>query len=215
MKKEFPIIVVAISLIVIFFAVFLFQIDFKNIENIVNLYIIESGTTGVLVFILFAAFSTVVSLFSSIPAVPFAVLAWGKTLTLIFLMAGWLIGSFISYVLGRYGLYLIFKRSAFLKKIEAYQQKLSEHSEFILVVLFRLALPSEITGLVLGGLRYNFFKYVLATLISEIPFAIVAVYASDALVFNDLKGLLLWIVLGGVGFFIVAKIFTKRIKLDW
>lgn len=215
MKKEFQILLIAISLIVIFFAVVLFQVDFNNIENIVNLYIIESGTTGILVFILFAAFSTVISMFSSIPAVPFAVLAWGKTLTFILLITGWVIGSFISYLIGRYGLYVIFKQTVVLKKIEAYQQKISEHSEFILVVLFRLALPSEITGLVLGSLRYNFPKYVLATFISEIPFAIVAVYASGALVFSDLKGLFLWVVLGGVGFFIVAKIFAKRIKLDW
>lgn len=215
MTKKLPILVILAIFIVVFFAFVLFQSDFSNIENIVNLYIIESGTSGVLVFILFAAFSTVISMFSSLPAVPFAVLAWGKALTFVFLITGWVIGSLVSYVLGRYGLYLIFKRSVFLKKVEAYQQKLSENSEFILVVLFRLALPSEITGLVLGGLRYNFTKYLLATLISEIPFAIVAVYASGALIFSDIKGLLLWGALGVVGFFIVAKIFTKRIKLDW
>ncbi len=215
MEKKLSVLVVFFGLIVIFCAALLFQSQFINIENLVNLYIIESGTAGVLIFILFAAFSTVISMFSSLPAVPFAVLAWGKTLTFVFLITGWVIGSLVSYVLGRYGLYTIFKRSVFLKKVVAYQQKLSENSEFILVVLFRLALPSEITGLVLGGLRYNFTKYLLATFISEIPFAIVAVYASGALIFSDIKGLLLWVAFGGVGFFIVAKIFTKRIKLDW
>jgi len=109
-------------------------------------------------------------------------------------------------------LYVIFKRVLPLKKMEMYQKKFSEHSEFILVVLFRLALPSEVTGLVLGSLRYNFLKYLAATIISEIPFALVVVYSSGAFIFNDFWGLLLWVVLGTTCFFAVATIFRKKIR---
>lgn len=212
MKKKIAIFIILATFAIVFAVLTLFQADFSKIENAVISYIIESKIIGMFVFVFFAAFSAVLSPLSSIPAVPFAVFAWGEELTFILLLAGWIIGSVISYAVGKYGLYVLFKRVLSLKKVEMYQKKFSEHSEFILVVLFRLALPSEITGLVLGSLRYNFLKYLAATIISEIPFAIVLVYSSGALIFSNFWSLLLWIVLGSTCFFIVAMIFRKKIR---
>ena len=110
-------------------------------------------------------------------------------------------------------MYIIFRRLLPIGKIESYREKLSEHSEFILVVLFRLALPAEVTGLVLGSLRYDFLKYLAATVISEIPFAAVAVYAGGALALNDPWRLALWIAIGGAIFAGAAAIFARKIRL--
>ncbi len=211
MKRNIAIVIVLTTLVAVFAVLTLFQTDFSKVEGAVSSYIIENEVIGVVVFIFFAAFSAVLSPLSSIPAVPFAVLAWGETLTFIFLIVGWIIGALISYAVGKYGLHVLFRRILPLKKMEIYQKKFSEHSEFILVVLFRLALPSEVTGLVLGSLRYNFTKYLAATIISEIPFALVVVYSSGALIFSDFLGLFLWIAIGVTCFFATAAIFRKKI----
>lgn len=212
MKKKIAIFIIFVTVAVVFAVLNSFQADFGKVENTVISYVVESRIIGVFVFIFFTAFSAVLSPLSSIPAVPFAVFAWGEELTLTLLLVGWIIGSIISYTVGKYGLYILFKRFLPLKKMELYQKKFSEHSEFILVVLFRLALPSEITGLVLGSLRYNFLKYLAATIISEIPFAVVLVYGSEAFIFNDFWGLLLWVILGSACFFLAAAIFRKKIR---
>lgn len=212
MKKKIAISIILLTTVIVFAVSTFFQADFSKVENEVISYVVESRIIGVFVFVFFTAFSAVLSPLSSIPAVPFAVFAWGEELTLTFLLVGWIIGSIISYTIGKYGLYVLFKKALFLKKVEMYQKKFSEHSEFILVVLFRLALPSEITGLVLGSLRYNFFKYLMATIISEIPFAVVLVYGSEALILSDFWGLFWWVVFGGFCFFFVASIFRTKIN---
>jgi len=187
------------------------QAGFSDAADAVNAYIAAHEATGVTAFILFAALSAILSPFTSIPTVPFAVVVWGEELALLFLVIGWCIGGIISYAIGHYGLHAIFQKIFRMKRIEAYRSKFSEHSEFILVVLFRLALPSEVTGLVLGSLRYDFLKYLAATLISEIPFAIVAVYAGGAFVLNSPLQLALWIAGGSAMLILAAAILTKRI----
>jgi uncharacterized membrane protein YdjX (TVP38/TMEM64 family) len=47
---------------------------------------------------------------------------------------------------------------------------------FPTVLLFQLALPSEVPGYVLGTLRYPFWRYLAALAIAELPFAIGATY---------------------------------------
>ncbi len=212
MKRAIIIFVILAVVTVIFGTSPVLQNGFSYSAEAVNDYITGHEVTGVMAFISFAAISAILSPFTSIPTIPFAVFAWGKVLTFFFLIAGWLVGAMISYAVGRYGLHFIFRRLLPIGKIESYRQKLSEHSELILVVLFRLALPAEVTGLVLGSLRYNFPKYLAATVISEIPFAVVAVYAGGALALNDPWSLALWILAGSAIFALAAVLFAKRLR---
>lgn len=212
MKKAITVFIILALIIITFGTSLGFQEKFNYTTDIVNSYIVEHEVTGTVAFISFAAISAVLSPFTSIPTVPFAVFTWGKFLTFIFLTTGWFIGGIISYMVGRYGLYFIFRRLLPMGKIESYRQKLSEDSEFMLVVLFRLALPAEVTGLVLGSLRYNFIKYLAATFIADIPFAIVAVYAGGAFALNDPLQLAIWIAIGSAMFVVAAVIFTKMVR---
>jgi len=91
MKRKFAIFIVLATFAIVFAVLTLFQTDFSKVESAVSSYIIENEIIGAVVFIFFAAFSAVLSPLSSIPAVPFAVLAWGEKLTFIFLIVGWII----------------------------------------------------------------------------------------------------------------------------
>lgn len=188
-----------------------FQDGFGTAVAMVNEYIVAHEFLGATVFIIFAALSAVLSPFSSIPTIPLAVAVWGQELTLLFLVCGWFIGSVASYLIGHHGLHDVYKKVFPVKKIEKYRNQLSEHSEFMLVVLFRLAVPSEIVGLVLGSVRYDFPKYLVATLITEIPFAVISVYASEAFVLKDPVQLVIWFSVGFSILVIASVVLAKKI----
>ena len=134
---------------------------------------------GVGIFVFVSAISVVLSPLSSLPLIPSAIDVWGKLLTFVFLMVGWFVGSWIGYLIGGYAGAKIIRRFFNLDKAEYYKKKLSEKSQFWLVVLFRLAIPSEITGFTLGVLRYHLGKYLFAVFLTEIPFAFISVYLGN------------------------------------
>lgn len=127
-----------------------------------------------------AMLSAMFSLFTSVPLVPAAIALWGDDATLFLLFSGWFFGALVSYLLGSYAGYPFLKSLPAFKKINYYREKISDRAEFGLVLLFRFALPSEVTGYALGIMRYNFLKYLVATFIAELPFALIAVYAGGA-----------------------------------
>jgi uncharacterized membrane protein YdjX (TVP38/TMEM64 family) len=45
-----------------------------------------------------------------------------------------------------------------------------------LVLLFQLAMPSEIPGYVLGLVKYGFLRYCLSLALAELPYAVLTVY---------------------------------------
>lgn len=137
---------------------------------------------GSLIFIALAAISAMFSFFSSAALAPIAILIWGQSLTSVLLFAGWIIGDIISYLIGFYAIHDLFEKIIPFEKINNYRGKISKKTEFGLIMLFRFAVPSEITGYLLGIIKYHFGKYFLATILSELPFALIVVYASKALI---------------------------------
>ncbi len=140
-------------------------------------------------FVVLAAISAMLSPFSSAPLVPFAVVIWGQSLTIALLFLGWIIGGSLTYLLGdRIGYHILKDYVTINGSIAAYRQKLSPKTEFIIVLLFRLAMPAEIPGYVLGTIRYDFWKYLFATALAELPFAMLTVYAGEAFLEKDIFG---------------------------
>lgn len=183
-KKDLLKAAVVIVIAILFWSSFFLQKAFDNATSFIEEIIIGRQIAGAALFILLAALSAMLSPFSSIPLVPFAIVIWGEITTFLFLWGSWALGGVISYVIGRYAAYPIFKHFTPFGKIEYYRKKIPEGFEFIFILLFRLALPSEIPGYVLGVLRYHFWKYFLATLLAELPFGIIAIYASNAFVYK-------------------------------
>lgn len=133
-------------------------------------------------FVLLAATSAMLSLFSSVPLVPFAIAAWGEALTVVLLFTGWMLGGMASYLVGA-TLHHRIERSNVYARVSHYRERLRHHgAEFSVVLLFRLAMPAEIPGYVLGMLRYDLRRYLSATALAELPMALGTVYAGRLLI---------------------------------
>lgn len=204
-------------LIILILAVFLFSHlffagTFEGPLNQIEQYVDDHRVAGKFIFIGLAAVSAMLSFFSSVPMVPFAVAIWGKEITLVLLLVGWLLGGFFSYLVGKHGAYLLIKFIKKSEKIEYYRGKLESHLDFLVVFLFRLAMPAEIPGYVLGILNYNLSKYMVATFLAELPFAIITIYASGALLTQQPLFSTALIIAGAAIILIALKIFYKRIQ---
>ncbi|MFA6954639.1 MAG: VTT domain-containing protein [Thermoanaerobaculia bacterium] len=146
---------------------------------------------GVVVFILFSALSAMLAFLSSAVLVPFGVYVWGANLTFFLLWVGWLLGGVAAYGVGR----LLGRRVVMWlidpDKLRRYEGRLSKEASFPLVLLFQLALPSEIPGYLLGLLRYPFWLYVAALAIAELPFAAGAVSLGKSFIRRDWPSLVI------------------------
>src|SRR5688500_5161525 len=127
---------------------------------------------GALLFVVLSALAAMLAFFSSAVLVPPAVYAWGPVVCAALLWAGWMLGGIVSYGLAyRFG-GSVLRWLAPGKSIAPYQQRIRERASFGFILLFQLALPSEIPGLVLGLARFPLPRYLLALAIAELPYAI-------------------------------------------
>ncbi len=166
----------------LFWSSFSLQSIFYETVISIEAYAAENALLAASIFVGLAALSAMLSPFSSAPFVPAVVIIWGNALTAGLLFLGWIIGAVAAYFIGLYAGYPFAKELSSYEKIKYYRERLSEKTKFLLVLLFRIAMPAEIPGYALGIVRYNFWKYLLATMIAELPFALITVFASEALV---------------------------------
>ncbi len=135
---------------------------------------------GAALFVLFAALSGMVAFFSSAVLVPVAVHAWGPTRSAALLWLGWILGGAFAYLIGRVVGRPVVDRIA-RDKLARYEQKIGRETPLGLVVLFQLAMPSEVPGYFLGLVRYRFYRYILVVAIGELPYAIGTVLLGDSI----------------------------------
>ena len=200
---------VLVFLVILFWFSVTLQDVFYETVFLTEAYVEEHPMLGIFVFMALAGASAMLSPFSSVPLVPVAIMLWGSAWTIVFLISGWLGGHIITYTIGYYAGYPVIKKFVALETIEQYSHKFTKKSEFLLVLLFRFASPAEVPGYVLGAVRYGFAKYFFATFIAEFPFAVITVYASEALI--DRKPLIVAIVIaGGIVFLAIAFYLFKK-----
>lgn len=186
-----------------------------NIVNSVNYlgsYFGNHPFLGGLIFFGISIVAVLVSPFSSVPLVPSAIMAWGSLVTFFLMLPAWIIGGLLAYYAGSLSREKIIRHYISFVKIDYYKNRISPHSQFWLVLLFRLAIPSEVAGYTLGIVRYDFWKYFLITIITELPLALVVVYSGTILI----KGkILLFAVVAGVAiivFYVLYWEFNKKLK---
>lgn len=170
----------------------------------------ENKLVAAAFFVALSALSATFFLLSSTPLVPLAIAAWGSLLTFELLLLGWILGGIITYGAGRAAYHLVRNLSLY-EKTTYYREKLTPRSEFWFVLLFRLAIPAEIPGYVLGSLRYSFRKYLLATFISEFLVALIAVYASEALLQRNEIAFISLVIMSVLLFSFLRHMFHKRL----
>ncbi len=192
-SKMLKIVLIAIILVAVFWSSKTAENYFQNIVGSITNYAGDTKWEGMVLFGALAVLSVLLVSFSSIWLVPIAVALWGNILTFAILLAGWLLGSIFSYLIGKYVGYPIVKKIISEKKINTYSNVFGQAREsFSLIILSRFVLPSEIPGYLLGLARYPFFKYLLATTISEIPYALVTIYFIDAVLEKNVIALFVW-----------------------
>lgn len=137
---------------------------------------------GAVLFVLFAALSGMLAFFSSAVIVPVAVHAWGPTRSALLLWIGWTLGGALTYAIGRFLGRPAVERLAPKGVIAKYFQKASRDTPFGVVVLFQMAMPSEVPGYLLGLVRYSFLRYIAVLAATELPYAIGTVILGESFV---------------------------------
>jgi uncharacterized membrane protein YdjX (TVP38/TMEM64 family) len=136
--------------------------------------------TGAAVFFLFSALSAMLAFASSAVLVPPANLVWGKLVTFLLLWGGWIAGAIAAFGIGNLAPPLLI-RLGYKETLEEYQQFVSKRMKFWAVLLFCIAVPSEIPGYLFGGMHYPFLKFLAAIAIAEAIYAFGVVVAGESL----------------------------------
>jgi uncharacterized membrane protein YdjX (TVP38/TMEM64 family) len=185
---------------------------FYNSVDFLGKYIDQNRILGTVIFIGLAAVSALFSPFSSVPLIPAGIVIWGSNIVFFLLVSGWLIGDLIAYLIGRFARRAIVTRFVPQEKLDYYKEMISKKARFWFVLLFRFALPSEITGYALGIIRYHFGKYLLATILVEIPFAFLTVYSGEAFIKGNAVLFVSLILFAGAVVYLTLYYFRKKLK---
>ncbi|WP_224246301.1 VTT domain-containing protein [Hyalangium gracile] len=143
--------------------------------------ITEHPVRGAVLFLLLSALSAMMAFFSSAVLVPVAVHAWGKLACALLLWLGWILGGVSAYALARFWGRPVVRRLTSARGLARYEEGISRHTPWGLVLLFQLAVPSEIPGYVLGLARYGVRRYLAVLALAELPYAVGTVYLGESI----------------------------------
>jgi uncharacterized membrane protein YdjX (TVP38/TMEM64 family) len=135
---------------------------------------------GMPVFLILSAASAMLAFFSSMILVPVAVSAWGEWVTCVLLWGGWMLGGALSFCVGRYLGRRVVGWFVSPERLDYFQTRLRAQAGFPIILLFQLAVPSEIPGYVLGTMRCRLGVYLLALALAELPYAVGGVFLAGS-----------------------------------
>ena len=176
---------------------------FVRLVNVAQQVIVAHPRWGISLFVLLSAASAMVAFFSTAIITPVAVHTWGEPLSILLLWCGWLLGGLCAYTLSRTLGRPVLRSLASSAALAKFENRFSSRAPFGLVLLFQIALPSEVPGYVLGLVRYPFLKYVLALSIAELPFAVGTIYLGASFLQRQTT-MLIAIGCGGAAFSAIA-----------
>ncbi len=185
LKKKLISFAIIVVVALIFWSSTMLQEEYWQLAGFFESRATANPVLSIFIFLILTVFSAMFFFFSSVWLVPIAVSVWGSLATVLLILTGWLLGAIFSYTLGRYAGYPILKYLIPFRKLDYYRDLFLKNSSFLLVFLLRFTLPSEIPGYALGISHFNFQKYLLITMLAEIPYALVMVYATGAILNKD------------------------------
>ncbi len=213
-KKKLVLVVLVIVMALIFWSSAMLQDEYWQLVSYFENHVATNPILSIFIFLILTVLSIMFFFFSSVWLVPVAVSVWGSLMTTTLLLIGWFLGAIFSYILGRYAGYPILKYFISLRKLDYYCDLFSKDSSFFLVLMLRFTVPSEIPGYILGITRFNFQKYLLITILAEIPYALVTVYAIKAIVDKDpiVLGAIIFVWLAAAS--LLARLLYKKIFIS-
>lgn len=156
-----------------------------NIVATGEAFMARAPVAGAAVFVGLTAVSAMIAFFSTGLLAPLAIATWGPLTTFVLLWVGWLAGGAVSYVIGRYlgrGVAALLVGG---ETLDHWEREVRDRSHVRHLLLFQLAMPSEILGYVLGLVRYSFATYIGVLSLTEIPYALAIVYLGESFLAGD------------------------------
>jgi uncharacterized membrane protein YdjX (TVP38/TMEM64 family) len=138
--------------------------------------IVRHPVQGALLFALLAAVSAMLAMISIAIVIPVAVYVWGEPFSMLLLWLGWIFGGAVAYAIARYLGRPVVRWLTTESALDRVERRIRPDTPFLFIVLFQLALPSEIPGYVLGLAKYPFHKFLLALALAELPYMVATVY---------------------------------------
>lgn len=169
---------------------------FVDVLTIAERVMREYPRAGMAIFLVLAAFSAMLSFFSASALVPIGVFVWGPTTTALLLWVGGVSGGTAGYWIARTLGRRIVKRLVPEAPFRRYEAFFRDRARWQTILLFRVALQSELPSYVLGALKYPFERYVPMMILAELPYVLFAVYLGEALIERNAAFFALALVLG-------------------
>ncbi len=142
-------------------------------------FIRDHPRAGMLIFLILAGFSAMLTFFSSSALVPVGVFAWGPVRTAVLLWVGGTIGGIAAYWIARALGRRMVRRLVVGTNFRRYEGFIRTRASWRTILLFRLALQSELPSYLLGLVRYPFPRYLPMILLGELPYVLVMVYLGE------------------------------------
>lgn len=165
---------------------------------------------GPLAFLGLSALSAMLGFVSSAVLVPAAVYAWNAPVTMLLLWVGWTLGGITAYTLASFFGRPVLRWLVPGATLSRYHSLLEKRPSFSSVLLFQLALPSEIPGYLLGLAHYPLAKYLGALMLAELPYAVGTVLLGVGFVERDAMTLLAVCGVGAVALIVIAQMLRRR-----
>jgi uncharacterized membrane protein YdjX (TVP38/TMEM64 family) len=143
------------------------------------------AVAGAVLFVVLSALSAMVVFFSTAVITPVAIDAYGTLPTLFLLWLGWVGGGVAAYAIGHFYGHRVAAWFIDPERLREYEARARGLVRFNHVLLFQLAVPSEIPGYVLGLAGCRFRTYLAGVALAELPFAIGAVYLGESFLHRD------------------------------
>jgi uncharacterized membrane protein YdjX (TVP38/TMEM64 family) len=173
--------------------------------------IVRYPVLGPTVFVLLSALSAMLAFLSSAALVPVAVQVWGAERSIVLLWIGWMLGGLASYGIARGLGRPIVRRLGPERALTEHARQITRHVPFGVVLLFQLALPSEVPGYVLGLAGYPVLKYLAALALVELPYAIGTVLMGAGFLARRLE----WIVALTAAAVLTAVLSIRALRRRW
>lgn len=170
--------------------------------------IVRYPIAGPAVFVVLSALSAMLAFMSSAILVPVGVQTWGAERCIAMPWVGWMLGGLASYGLARGLGGPIIRRLGAERALADYQHRITRNAPFGVVLLFQLALPSELPGYVLGLAGYPLSRYLAALALVELPYAVGTVLLGAGLVERKLG----WIVVLGSAAVLTAVLSIRALQ---
>lgn len=173
MKKQIKGLIEVLIIVVLFlFFSYVVQSNLEFLEGLVT-----NNFIGMFIYLILEISSIVIAPVTTLPLVIIAANLWGWILTGILNIIGWMIGSWMAFLIARkYGVDVI-KKFISINKIHEVENRIPKEHLFWSVVLMRIIIPVDILSYALGIFtKMSMKSYLLATLIGITPFAFAWAY---------------------------------------